>query len=108
MAEILSEMGISPDKTPQRRTKYHNQSCSTSSSDALSGITDMSSTSTSDNGGDTAEEISIRIAAQKMIEEKEREASNNGNWVLLSFLTDYLRLPFSRSQRGDLREKTAG
>lgn len=82
MAEILSEMGISPDKTP-RRTKYHNQSCSGSSSDGT--MTDVAgSSASSDNGNETAEDISIRLAAQKMIEEKMHEAGNTGTYYFVN------------------------
>lgn len=78
MAEILSEMGISPDKTP-RRTKYTNQSGSGSSSDGA--LMEGGSASGGDNGNETAEDISIRLAAQKMIEEKMQEASNAGKLI---------------------------
>lgn len=81
MAEILNEIGISPDKTPQRRSKYPNPTCSAvSSSEGYNFMSDIpGGGAPGDNGGDNAEDISIRLAAQKMIEEKERGSNGNNN-----------------------------
>lgn len=92
MAEILNQMGISPDKQVPRRSKYLNQSCSTGSSgDGLSTIGGSDSSSgggsvgsaigSGDHGGESAEEISMRLAAQKIMESKMQD---NGMHIHIS------------------------
>lgn len=68
MAEILNQIGISPDKHTPRRSKYSNQSCSGSSGDGLSvmggsdttgstgGSTVGGSSVSGDNGDESAED----------------------------------------------------
>ncbi|GLV36153.1 Protein C kinase 98E [Carabus blaptoides fortunei] len=92
MAEILNQMGISPDKQVPRRSKYLNQSCSTGSSgDGLSTISGSdtsigggsvgSAIGSGDHGGESAEEISMRLAAQKIMESKMQDNDSSGQEV---------------------------
>lgn len=77
MAEILNQMGITPDKTPSR-TKYTKQTGPTGSSNEGLSMGESLGGGSSGNGDETAEDISIRIAAQKMMEEKMQQEANNG------------------------------
>lgn len=107
MAEILNQIGISPDKNTPRRSKYINQSCSsTTTGDELSsmggsdssGVTGstggsslMGSSLAGDNGDESAEDngkyfFDVIITSDFLLQGS-CEDFDNGNYLFISWFS---------------------